>query len=275
MQLVPDVEAAPAFAMPDIRSRKQKAPFRILLHGKDGSPNNFVVLMSHFDDPAPTPRHRHNFEQIRIAVTGEFEYGPGQSFGAGEIMYFPESASYGPQVRRDCLMFTIQFGGASGLGYISEAQCRDGYAALAKRGALKEGVFSYVDADGKRHNRDAFEALWEEINGREIVYPEPRYDGVILMKPENYAWVDSKTEPGVAHKWLGRFTERDLRVGLVRIGRGAAWTIPAADAPQIVLMRSGAVSHAGRQLGKGVRSAWRRRKGRSCSRAKARASSIS
>src|SRR4030088_2898167 len=43
-----------------------------------------------------TPRHRHNFDQIRYTLTGIQSTGLGD-LAAGECGYFPEGSHYGPQ----------------------------------------------------------------------------------------------------------------------------------------------------------------------------------
>src|SRR6202167_6506179 len=43
-----------------------------------------------------TPRHRHNFDQIRYVLDGEFSAGTG-AIDAGQCAYFPEGVHYGPQ----------------------------------------------------------------------------------------------------------------------------------------------------------------------------------
>src|SRR4051812_9641085 len=43
-----------------------------------------------------SPRHRHNFEQIRYVIAGSATYGPLQA-EPGDCIYFPEGVYYGPQ----------------------------------------------------------------------------------------------------------------------------------------------------------------------------------
>src|SRR5258707_897953 len=56
-----------------------------------------------------TPRHRHNFDQIRYTLTGIQSTGFGD-LGPGEIGYFPEGAYYGPQKQAgECTALVLQF----------------------------------------------------------------------------------------------------------------------------------------------------------------------
>ena len=69
-----------------------------------------------------TPRHRHNFDQIRYVMKGIYPYAKGKSMSEGTVAYFPESVHYGPQDRPEGLeMMVCQFGGASGSGFVSIA----------------------------------------------------------------------------------------------------------------------------------------------------------
>jgi len=43
------------------------------------------------------PRHRHSFEQIRLPLIGDMNLGEQGILTEGEIGYFPEGGTYGPQ----------------------------------------------------------------------------------------------------------------------------------------------------------------------------------
>jgi hypothetical protein len=127
-----------------------------------------------------TPRHRHNFEQIRYPLNGDYGYARDKVIPKGWVGYFTEGAYYGPQTQKQNLsLVNPQFGGASGNGYLSKRQRQEAYAALASRGKFEKGVYTYIDEKGQRHNQDSYEALWEQASGRAIVYPRPRYEDCI------------------------------------------------------------------------------------------------
>ena len=197
---------------------------KVMLEGREGTLDNFRLFHSVNQEGGwEAPRHRHNFEQIRFPLSGGFEYAPDKVLQAGWVGYFPEGVYYGPQIRHKGLkMVVLQFGGASLSGYMSTVQRRRGFNELKAKGTFSKGVYSWVDEGGRKHNQDAFEATWEHINGRKLVYPRPRYDGLIMMDPAAYAWVDDPQQPGLSRKPLGTFTEREIRVDFVRLAAGAS-----------------------------------------------------
>src|SRR5262245_56515787 len=89
---------------------------KVLATGKENHLGNFRFAFTDGDEGQwKAPRHRHNFEQIRLVVSGKFEYAEGKTIPAGGVGYFPESVHYGPQVRHEGLSLVIlQFGGPSG-----------------------------------------------------------------------------------------------------------------------------------------------------------------
>jgi hypothetical protein len=94
---------------------------------------------------------------------------------------------------------------------------------------------------GKR-NLDAFQAIWEHVNGRSLVYPKPRYDKPIFVNPENFAWIPVDGETGVAEKFVGSFTERRTSTRFVRIDPGAAYAVDGKRDIYFVLSGKGRVA---------------------------------
>lgn len=201
--------------------------FRKLLEGTPGVIGNFQLSMGRSNKDFLSPRHRHNFEQIRISHQGELRFGRDGMLRPGIIGYFPEGAHYGPQTQDDdAIAFVLQFGGASGSGYLCRAEVVQGMKALEATGSFKDGIFRRnEDVEGKR-NMDAYEAIWETLRGRKLEYPKPRYPGPIMMDTSHFNWVPSRTEKGVAEKLLGVFTERGTAAGLLRIDAGAKSVLP-------------------------------------------------
>lgn len=207
----------------------------ILLTGQDGSPNNYVLMLNRTGTGGwGTPRHRHNFDQVRFVIKGDYPYAPGKVMPEGTVGYFPESVHYGPQARPEGLeVLTCQFGGASGNGFLSVAQREAANEALKAKGEFKNGVFTYVDEHGKRHNKDGSEACVEQATGKKLTFAAPRYEDQVMMDPTNYEWIPDGTK-GVSSKWLGSFTERAARLGFTRIETNAA--LLAGDQPSIELV---------------------------------------
>ena len=152
----------------------------------------FGICAGAFADYA-TPRHRHNFDQIRCGLSGAMNYAPRKDVVAAAVAYFPEGTFYGPQrMAGESLVLLLQLGGASGQGFMCYEELQAGHAALAARGTFADGI--YRGADGRP--RDGYEAVWEHVHGRPISYPPPRFEEPILMWPAHGPWMASRNEPG-------------------------------------------------------------------------------
>ncbi|MGA2393522.1 MAG: hypothetical protein ABSH03_09260 [Candidatus Lustribacter sp.] len=214
------------------------------IHGREGALDNFRLTFNRgLGGTENQPRHRHNFDQIRMPLAGRVSYGPKRWIEAGDIGYFPEGLHYGPtEDHRDVGTsgLTLQFGGASGLGFLSSDQMLAATRALEGLGTFEKGLFWRETAGGKRKPQDAFEAMWEHVNGRRIEYPKPRYTDQIVMRPANYAWQGLPDAPGVQIKPLGDFTERHVTVQLLRLEPGAAATLGPRGGTQACVVLNGA-----------------------------------
>ena len=223
--------------------REGNVTARYLAMGEPNSPNNYAAFFTDTEEHT-TPRHKHNFDQIRYVIQGEGQYGDYMTTPGGTVLYVPEGVAYGPQSRsRGMRQFTVQFGGSCGAGYVSNKQRRAAMEALSKKGTFEKGIYSYVDDKVKRHNQDAFEACWAHVTGKSVVYPEPRYSEMILMDPRNYGWV--KQDTGVAYKQMGVFTERNTCVGFIKLDSGATLIAGTSNAPEILFLAKGAVTFQG------------------------------
>jgi hypothetical protein len=223
---------------------------RVLLKGKEGSLNNYRLSYETAETAWATPRHRHNFDQVRFSIAGEVKYGD-DVMSAGKVAYFPETVHYGPQVRGvGSITLGLQFGGASGNGFMSPSERRVGFDALSAKGQFAKGVFTYHDEKGQKHNQDAYEAVWEHVRGRKLVYPKPRYENLINMDPRNYEWVPDAQAQGIAYKNLGVFTERALTIRMVKVEPGATLTVQKYPSPQILFVDKGSISIDGATHGK-------------------------
>lgn len=242
---ITEATAAQDYNAGEIRAGKMES--KLMLIGREGRPNNYRVALTTVEDGWDAPRHRHNFDQIRLPINADWQFGKKDTLPKGWVGYFPEGVYYGPQSRPPGLkMLVCQFGGASGQGFVGRDRRRAGFDALAANGKFEGGIFTWVDEDGKRHNQDGYEALWEHLHGRKMVYPTPRYQDVIMMDPASSGWVADPARPGAAFKWLGTFTERELQIGFIRLDRGASLTFGTHPAPEFIFLTSGAMSHAGK-----------------------------
>jgi hypothetical protein len=220
------------------KHREGRLSFKNLFKGVPGTPENYRLVLTRNNGPYKSPRHHHNFDQVRFCLEGKLNIAPGVDIEAGDAGYFPEGAYYGPQddgtTKR--LSLTLQFGGASGAGYMSSEQLKQGHAELAQRGKFEGGAYHFGDS---RRKQDAYEAIWEHVFQREMVYPQPRYPGAILFKTTSFAWWP--VAKGVARKLLGTFTERGTQLEIVRIEPNASATlgVPNAEILAFVLKGSG------------------------------------
>ena len=218
--------------------RTGKVGKQFLLMGDPASPGNFKFGLFHQYGDFFSPRHRHNFCQFRMQLEGVCDYGPGGKMKPGTIGYFPEGAYYGPQGpdNEDTYTATLQFGGPSGHGLLTPEQTAAAKKELLKVGTFEKGVFRpNPDQTGLR-NRDGFEAVWEHINGRKLVYPEPQYATPVMMYSDHYKWMPVAGAEGVDEKLMGVFTDCLIPCAMYRVQPGATFT---ARGRGILLVMSG------------------------------------
>jgi hypothetical protein len=235
------------------RLRTGDEPRSVLLSGIEDAPDDYRLTFSSPASPRPDggdgvqPRHRHCFDQIRYVLTGEYTVGPDKEILPGQLAYHPEGAFYGPVVAGPGLeMLVLQFGGASGLGFVSTAARKKGLELLIEEGGrLEGGMYVYEDENGKRHNQDAFEAMWEHLYGKKMTYPPARFDAPIVMDPANFSWTADPDNPGVATKMLAAFTERTIRVGFIALQKGATLGFGTEPSAEIAFVTRGSIIHDG------------------------------
>lgn len=192
-----------------------------ILEGEPG-PDNFALKLVNIQGDFFSPRHRHNFDQVRLQLEGSFDYDRDGCFTPGAIGYFPEGTRYGPQTSSgNTWNLLLQFGGASGSGYTAESEEEHAAAALREKGKFEKGVYTYFNSDGTKVNQDAYEAVWEHIHGRPLLYPKGRYERPVFMNSNAFEWVPLKDQPGVASKMMGVFSERETKLAFYKIDAGA------------------------------------------------------
>jgi hypothetical protein len=210
---------------------------KLLFEGEEGSADNHLLVLAREGSSYYSPRHRHAWDQVRFCLEGSVPLGKALRLEAGEVAYFPEAVPYGPhEGGPDRIVLLLQFGGPSGLGYLSARQLRAGIAGLEREGAFEGGVFRRGSGEGPK-NQDAYEAIWQQVTGAPIAYPEPRYKAPIVMRPEAFAWRD--VADGVRRRALGVFPERGLELGFLALEPGAAWSFEPKYARRFVFVREG------------------------------------
>jgi hypothetical protein len=225
--------------------------FKYLLCGDDGAPDNFVLILARQDARFTTERHRHNFDQFRFPIRGDMNVGKGVILPEGQLGYFTEGAAYGPQddpldnaAPGERLHLTLQFGGATGYGYLGPDRLRACRDDLRKHG-------EFVDVLYRRHDGKTLgglDAVWQHAFGCKLEYPKPRYSGPIIIDPNSFHWKRGHNAPDVERKHLGTFTERGTWAEMVRLRPGARWTPATDDARQLLFILSGVGSVNGGRL---------------------------
>ncbi len=194
--------------------------YRSLLVGTPGAIDNFKLIIATTHADYTTPRHRHNFDQIRLQVGGSFDYDGIGTMTEGMVGYFPEGTPYGPSASSDgSTILLLQHAGASGSGYLSDGEYNVSIAELKQKGEFHEGIYTVMGPDGRKRNQDGYEAVWENAYRHPIDYAKPRYDQPIFMRPKNFSWVSDGA--GSSYKLLGDFSERGTRLGFIGLAAGA------------------------------------------------------
>lgn len=229
--------------------RTGKVGKQFLLMGDPASPGNFKFGLFHQYGEFYSPRHRHNFCQFRVQLEGLCEYGLSGKMKPGTIGYFPEGAYYGPQGpdTGDTYTATLQFGGPSGSGLLTPEQTAAAKKELLKIGTFEKGVFRPNPDVPDRRNMDGFEAVWEQINGRKLVYPEPQYAAPVMMYQDHYQWMPVAGVSGVEEKLMGIFTDCQIPCAMYRVQPGATFTAHGRGILMVMSGRGGVEDQAFRQ----------------------------
>ena len=222
---------------------------KTLIEGAGTDTDNFAVYLQEFEDTFYTPRHRHNFDQFRLAFQQPYNIGPKADLQPGEIAYFPEGAYYGPQNGTPgTVVLSLHFTGAGRSRYINLPQLSEGLRDLKQRGTVANGVFTETTADGVKHNQDSYEAVWEHIEGSKMVYPKPRYTEPIVIQPEQFEW--KECGGGSRVKALGTFTERESALRMYALGPDGKVALGMERHRCVLVVLEGSIDHGGVEYGK-------------------------
>ncbi|MDX6348968.1 MAG: hypothetical protein QOF84_3758 [Streptomyces sp.] len=201
--------------------------FNYLLMGDRSKPlENYRYILGRQEADFLMPRHCHTFEQIRLPLVGDMNLGEPGILYEGEVGYFPEGQTYGPQDDPigdpKQLQLVLQFPGASGLGM----------------------------AAGRGRGPDNKEAQAERRAPREVKFPRPRYNGVVISNPTRFNWLPVPGSPGVERKHIGTYTERQFWIEFIKIEAGAEWISTSEDARRLTVVLSGAGTVEDTEIGK-------------------------
>ena len=207
------------------------------LEGEVGSPDNFSLELVRTESDFFSPRHRHNFDQIRFHLEGIFDFSRDGRMKPGTLGFFPEGTPYGPQTSGGpSLSMVLQFGGASRSGFMSKEQLDAGVRKLKTMGELNNGIFTWIDEKGRKHNQDSYQAVWEMIFGRKLVYPQRLYQRPVLIDTGLHDWMPTGAK-GVSERFFGTFSARRTGLSMLRLDAGASARI---EGHAILLVTEGA-----------------------------------
>ena len=200
----------------------------LLMGGEPESLEDYRYILGRQDADFYMPRHRHTFEQVRLPLVGDMNLGEEGILYEGEIGYFPEGLTYGPQddplgdaKPGERLQLVLQFGGASGLG-----------TGLGRGPAARR-------PEGERQRER-----------RAIKFPRPRYNNVIILSPAHFNWLPVPSVTGVERKYFGAFTERAFWIEMIKFDAGAEWLSTSKGARRLIVALSGAAAVNGTEIGR-------------------------
>jgi hypothetical protein len=236
-----------------LKHRPNAPVFKFLALGEENTPSNFFLMIGR-QQSFYSPRHRHNFDQFRYCYRGDISIGDGPGgnlmLREGELAYFPEGVEYGPQDDgpdvKDVLV--LQFGGASGQGFLSFAQLKSIQDEMTQKGlgSFEGGKFKPAttaeDGEGQERDlqvRDGYEALWEYHNQKPLEYPPAKYRYPILISPDNFPWKGVDEAGHVQTKLLGVFSDGSVSVEIVKLQNGGTLKFPPKTAIQLFFVTKG------------------------------------
>lgn len=235
--------------------------FKYLSRGVEGTPENYALVLARQKD-FYSPVHKHNFDQFRFAVEGEFSLKPDLVLKEGQLSYHPEGQYYGPQNDgpEHRVLLVLQMGGASGQGYMSFEALKKANKALSEggKGEFKGGKYYPEGSEEgkstgeKRGIVDGYQACWEWFNGKKLVYPKPRYHAPICMDPESAEWRPVKGGSNAFRKHLGTFSERETRAEILKIEKANSGKLLVGgnDAIHLIYVLEGQASAGNESLTK-------------------------
>lgn len=238
------------YALDDVewqRLGKHRGPglkMKSLTFRGDGRGNNLWLSLSEMEDGWSSPRHMHNFDQIRYVLDGETGF-TNWDLRAGECAYFPAGVHYGPQEQHgSALLFTLQFPGAGGQYYLTPEQVEETVARLRADNPDFGKGGKGVDKRGQQ--RDSYEIVWETHQNAPVIYPSSDF-----AEPVRFDRHESITDTHLAGcdvTLLGEVESNGLQVLRVT-GSGPLRIVPArADCTEFWILEGGSVDVDGREL---------------------------
>lgn len=198
-----------------------------------------------------SPRHHHNFDQIRFIISGQLN-GSVDSF-TGTCAYHPEGVFYGPQSNEEktipegqCVArLILQTQGPTFAPFHTKDEIDAASQKIIDEGLGRmdrdAGVVTWQDG----MVQDGYEAAWERATGEKLVYPRGRFADPVVIKTEAFEWCASNQAQGVWVKPLARFNASGPKVKVVKLDPGAKLPAGCSDTHQVVAVLVGCLQYEG------------------------------
>jgi hypothetical protein len=221
---------------------------KVIVAAQGGDQVSYDVRLELFgegDRAYASIRHRHDFEQLRYAVSGRMDLGVGM-LDQGQVGYFPANAYYGPQKCDGAVILIAQWGDH----FITKADSDRAVAELSLAGEFTGGIYRSAGPDGRPFNKDPLNAIWEQVFGRPYVPQKPRYSQPVVISPDGFGW--SGPDGPVRARRLGIFTENDTAIETLAWTEDGTWHArPAAgdQRPTLLFTTAGQFTSNGQDFG--------------------------
>jgi hypothetical protein len=230
--------------------QKPGVQYRRLFKGDPASPGNFemVVLRSPRDDASiHFPRHRHDFDQVRLTLAGNPAWAPKRNVPPGHVVYTAAGTFYGPYDRfADEEQLHIQFEGANHARFLDYDTLAKARREMSGNGRFERGIYITAAPDGHETKTDAHQAIMEYLTGKPMNYPDARYKDSIQINPDLFAW--QPVGAGARERRLGTFTETLTSLSMIDISDGAEYEFPPSGQTRLVFVMDGRGQTAGEDL---------------------------
>jgi hypothetical protein len=220
---------------------------KVIVAAQGGDQVSYDVRLELFgegDRAYASIRHRHDFEQLRYAVSGRMDLGVA-TLDQGQVGYFPANAYYGPQKCDGAVILIAQWGDH----FITKADSDRAVAELSRAGEFTGGIYRSAGPDGKPFNKDPLNAIWEQVFGRPYTPQKPRYAQPVVISPDGFGW--SAPHGPVRSRRLGIFTENDTAIETLAWTEDGTWQAPPAgdQRPTLLFTTAGEFTSDGQSFG--------------------------
>ncbi len=186
---------------------------KVIVAAQGGDQVSYDVRLELFgegDRAYASIRHRHDFEQLRFAVSGRMDLGVAM-LNQGQVGYFPANAYSGPLKCQGAVILIAQWGDH----FITKADSDRAVAELSRAGKFTGGIYRSAGPDGRPFNKDPLNAIWEQVFGRPYTPQKPQYAQPVVISPDGFGWSRARRPgpgPPPGHLHRERHGHRDARL---------------------------------------------------------------